>query len=157
MDNLTHTCLGLVMAKSGLSEKFGRGTTLVLVVASNLPDIDVAASLWGGQGFLARRMITHSVFGVPILAAAAALLFRRIYPHFSWKALFGLCLLGLGVHVFFDLVNSYGVVLLYPLSRTRFEESLDAWQCRSRGFAKMVERISGSQSHERMFFIQYGQ
>jgi inner membrane protein len=122
MDNLTHTLVGLAMGEAGLRRKLGRGTTLTLAVASNLPDLDaVLAFFSGGEALLFRRMFTHSVFGIPIIAALAAFLFHLLYKHISWRALFGLCLLGMGVHVFFDLINSYGVVLLYPLSLKRFE------------------------------------
>jgi len=122
MDNLTHTLLGVGMAQAGLSRRFGKGTLLTLVVASNLPDMDWLMTLFGdGYAFLDRRMITHSILGVPLIAAAAASLFRLRVKHISWKALFGLILLGMGVHVLFDLVNSYGVVLFYPLSLKRWE------------------------------------
>lgn len=114
------------MANAGLSRKFGRGTLFTLALASNLPDIDglwsFVGSLWGlPEQFLYRRLFTHSVFGIPVLAAVAAWLLRLRYPNLSWRTLFGLTVLGMGVHSFFDLVNSYGVVLLYPLSLRRFE------------------------------------
>jgi inner membrane protein len=122
MDNLTHTLVGLAMGEAGLRRKLGRGTTLILAVASNLPDLDAIWALFSrGEALLFRRMFTHSIFGIPIIAAVAAFLFHLLYKHISWRAFFGLCLLGMGVHVFFDLINSYGVVLLYPLSLKRFE------------------------------------
>lgn len=123
MDNLSHTLLGIALSKAGLEQRYGRGTTLALVVASNLPDLDAALMFLGGDAWLYRRTLTHSVFGLPVLAAAAGAVFHRFYPQISWKSFFGLILLGLGCHVFLDLLNSYGVVLLYPLSRQRFELS----------------------------------
>lgn len=122
MDNLTHTLLGITMANSGLVRKYGSGAVVTMIAASNIPDIDVLrAWLEGGGSMLFRRMFTHSLIGLPLIAAALALLLRFYYRDISWKALFGMCLLGMGVHVFFDLVNSYGVVLLYPFSLKRFE------------------------------------
>jgi inner membrane protein len=122
MDNLTHTMLGVAMARAGLSRRYGKGTTLVLAAASNLPDVDALWVLAGlGEQHLSRRLLTHSVPGLLLLAAAGATFFRRLYRHQGWKAWFGLCLLAMTVHVFFDLVNSYGVVLFYPFSRARFE------------------------------------
>jgi inner membrane protein len=114
--------LGVAMARAGFARRFGRGTTLVLAVASNLPDID-ALWAWSGHGdaHLSRRLLTHSVPGLLILGALGATLFHWIYRHLAWRTLFGLCLLAMSVHVFFDLVNSYGVVLFYPFSRARFE------------------------------------
>jgi membrane-bound metal-dependent hydrolase YbcI (DUF457 family) len=122
MDNLTHSLIGAVTARAGLSKRFGPGTTWILVVSSNLPDIDaIWAMMVGGDSFLSRRMLTHSVVGVPALALLCALLFHRLYKNISFRAAFGLSLLGAFLHVFFDLVNSYGVVLFYPLSRQRWE------------------------------------
>lgn len=69
-------------------------------------------------------MLTHSIVGVPLLAAAATFLFRLRYKELSWKTIFGLSLLGMGLHIVFDLLNSYGVSLLYPLSDRRFEWSV---------------------------------
>jgi membrane-bound metal-dependent hydrolase YbcI (DUF457 family) len=122
MDNVTHTLIGLAMARAGLAQRFGRGTTLVLAVASNLPDVDGLWTMAGlGDSHFSRRMLTHSLPGFLLLGAVAATCFRWLYPNQSWRALFGLTLLGMIVHVFFDLVNSYGVVMLYPFDRTRFE------------------------------------
>ena len=45
MDNLTHTLAGVAMARAGLADRWGRGTTLVMAIASNLPDVDIAAAL----------------------------------------------------------------------------------------------------------------
>lgn len=122
MDNLTHTLIGVGAAQAGLSRRFGRGTLLTLILASNLPDLDVLWSfLAGGDAFLSRRMFTHSLFGAPLLSAALAGLLRPVYRDKPWKTLFGLALIGAGLHVFFDLVNSYGVALFYPFSRRRVE------------------------------------
>lgn len=122
MDNLTHTLLGVGMAHAGLTKRFGKGTLLFLAVASNFPDLDIFwAKFMGGPSFLHRRMLTHSVVGIPLLALAAAYLFHLMYKHISVRHFFGMGLLAIGVHVFYDWANSYGVVLLYPFSKTRFE------------------------------------
>ncbi|MBI4051940.1 MAG: metal-dependent hydrolase, partial [Elusimicrobia bacterium] len=97
MDNLTHTLLGVNLANAGLSRHFGNGTVLILAIASNLTDLDAVWSFMkGGDSFLDRRMLTHSLVGFPLLAVLAAFLFYRRYPHLSWKTLFGLCFLGMG-------------------------------------------------------------
>lgn len=122
MDSLTHTLLGVALAKAGLARRYGRGTTLALVLASNLPDVDGPfAYATGIESFLVRRVFTHSVFTVPLLAAAAAGLWRLAIRRLAWRSLFGLFLLGASVHVSFDLVNSFGVLLFSPLSRVRPE------------------------------------
>ncbi len=122
MDNIAHTLLGVTLANAGLSKRWGRGTTATLVIASNLPDVDALWAMTQSPGaFLMRRMLTHSIVGVPLLALAAAWLLKFRYKNLSWKTLIGLTLLGLAGHLFYDLLNSYGVVLLYPFSHHRFE------------------------------------
>lgn len=122
MDNVTHTMLGVAMARAGLAQRYGRGTTLVLAVASNLPDLDALWALAGlGDSHLSRRMLTHSVPGLLLLSMVSATVFRWIYREQPWDRLFWLSLLAMAVHVGFDLVNSYGVVLFYPFSRARYE------------------------------------
>lgn len=122
MDNLTHTLLGIVVARSGLRKRFGAGTTTVLALASNLPDLDLLTILFRGKDyFLFRRMFTHSLLGMGLLSFFFAFIAHRFYKHLSWKNLFGLSLLGVGLHILLDLLNSYGVVLLYPWSFHRFE------------------------------------
>jgi inner membrane protein len=122
MDNLTHTLLGVGMANAGLSRRAGGGALMTLFLASNFPDVDFLWSIVrGGDAFLERRMLTHSIAGIPLFAAALAWLMGLFYRETPWRRLFALALLGMGVHAFFDLVNSYGVVLLYPLTRARLE------------------------------------
>lgn len=124
MDNLAHTLIGVTMANAGLKQRFGRGTTLALAVASNIPDIDVFGAFFHpGPNFAYRRMLTHSLIALPLLTAAFAAVYRLAFPTLSFRRSWGLWAAGALVHVFFDLVNSFGVVLLYPLSRRRFELS----------------------------------
>ena len=122
MDNLAHTLIGIGVSRAGLSKRFGPGTTLTLAIASNVPDIDAAWAFWDPlDRFLLRRTHTHALLTLPLLAAllATALQWRR--PDRSWRVLFGLSALGIALHLLFDLVNSFGVVLLWPFAPTRFE------------------------------------
>lgn len=122
MDNLAHTLIGVGVARAGLSRRFGPGTTLTLAISSNLPDVDVLWAIWDPMDrFLIRRTHTHALVALPVLAAllASALWWRR--PDRSWRVLFGLSALGIALHLLFDLVNSFGVVLLWPFAPTRFE------------------------------------
>jgi membrane-bound metal-dependent hydrolase YbcI (DUF457 family) len=121
MENITHTLLGLAMANSGPARRFGRGTTLTLAVASNLPDLDGMCMAMGQEGIFFRRGLTHSLLGIVVLSAAAAWLLRLKYREQSWRTLFGLCVLGAAGHLLLDLINSFGVVLLSPFSDRRFE------------------------------------
>ncbi len=122
MDNLAHTLIGVAVARSGLSEKLGKGATLTLALASNLPDVDVLWTSWNRWDMIfSRRTHSHSLLMAPVLALGLAALLRPFLKALSFRALFSLSLLGIGLHLVFDLVNSYGVVILWPFSRQRFE------------------------------------
>ncbi|HKB16077.1 MAG TPA: metal-dependent hydrolase [Planctomycetota bacterium] len=122
MDNLTHTLLGLALADALPATRLGRGGTLALLLASNLPDLDVLApGLLGAEVFEVRRTLTHSLLGAPLLAAAGTAGMRLFGAGVARGPLFGLFLLGIAVHVFFDLVNSFGVLLLFPFDGRRLE------------------------------------
>ena len=41
MDNVTHTLTGLMLARAGLGKSTQRGGALMLMLAANVPDIDV--------------------------------------------------------------------------------------------------------------------
>lgn len=122
MDNLTHSLIGATIANAGLKQKWGKGTTLALIVASNIPDIDVFFGFFSNNpSFAYRRMWTHSIVGVPLLSLLFGFVFSRLYKNLTAKIGFGLFLLGASLHVLFDLMNSYGVVILHPFSLRRFE------------------------------------
>jgi membrane-bound metal-dependent hydrolase YbcI (DUF457 family) len=111
--------IGIGLARAGLSKRFGRGTTVVLAVASNLPDLDAVCVLGGPLAFLWRRTATHCLLGMLVLAVLGTLVFRRYYPNLSWPVAFGLTALGIVGHVFCDLWNAYGVVLYWPFDQQR--------------------------------------
>jgi inner membrane protein len=122
LDNLAHTLIGIGVARAGLSRKFGPGTTLTLAIASNIPDIDVLWSIWDPwDRFMLRRTHTHALVTLPVLAALLAGAIRWRHRDRPWTVLFGLSALGIALHLLFDLVNSFGVVLLWPFTLRRFE------------------------------------
>lgn len=122
MDSLAHTLCGISLAKSGFSKKWGWSATAILGVTSNIPDIDaITLFIDPYSGFLYKRMFTHSIIFLPIISTFTALIFRTIFKHIPFKAIFGMCFLAITIHIFFDLLNSYGVVLLFPFSYKRFE------------------------------------
>jgi inner membrane protein len=128
MENLSHTLLGLSLAKAGL-ERATPLATATLIISSNLPDIDVIARARGTLAYLEHhRGFTHSFVGLVLLAAALTLVlvyfdrkfrlrrdtFRR--PIRPTRIFLLACLGGLG-HIFMDLANNYGARPLLPFSR----------------------------------------
>jgi len=125
MDPVTHTLVGVDLANGFTRRRLGSGTVPILALASNLPDIDGIVHLTGDPtAILMRRTFGHSLFLLPFWALALAVAVRRIDPRLGLPARFGLCLAGALVHLFFDLVNSFGVVLLWPFSDARPELSI---------------------------------
>lgn len=125
MDNLTHTLTGIALAQAGLKRK-SRFSMLALIIASNLPDIDVVAAPHGGIAYLKyHRGITHSLIGLTVLAAILAIIIyvvgRRASPAkdappISLKWLFLVCWIGTACHVLMDFTNAYGIRPFLPFS-----------------------------------------
>ncbi len=122
MDPLTHTLVGVGLGNAFFRRAYGKAAVPVLALASNLPDIDGVVMLTGDSAsVLMRRTFGHSLLTVPLGSLALAFVLRRFLPRLSFRALFGMTLVGAGVHLFFDLINSFGVVLLWPFSAWRPE------------------------------------
>jgi inner membrane protein len=125
MDNLCHTLTGAALGRAGLADRtrFGMAT---LMIASNLPDVDVLVFLTDTLPVSFRRGWTHGVVAqvtLPLLLAGAMWALARARPpadassppaRFAQLAL--LSYIGLYAHVFMDWLNSYGVRLLMPFS-----------------------------------------
>lgn len=117
MDNVTHTLVGLALARTGLN-RLGAGATAVLLLSANAPDVDIVGLAWGQLTYFeVHRGYTHSLMLLPVLAAAcvliAALLVRK---RVRWLALWLLACLGVGSHLLLDWTNAYGIRLLLPFS-----------------------------------------
>ena len=122
MDPVTHALTGLCIARSLPRTERGRDTDILVVAASLLPDIDVTWALWEPEtAALTRHLLTHSLTGLAALSvgfgALAWLLFRRL----SLSVYFMLVGLAVLAHLGLDVINAFGVAVLYPWSSYRFE------------------------------------
>jgi len=125
VDNVTHTLTAVALSQAGLNRKT-RFATLALVVGSNLPDVDLAWAYWGTATYLKyHRGITHSFFGVTVLAALLGCLIyfagrraapKKNAPPLDARWLFFLCWLGTASHLLMDFTNHYGVRPFLPFS-----------------------------------------
>ena len=127
MDNLCHTLAGWALSEAGLRKRTPLATA-ALLVGANLPDVDGLAYLKGSLAALSfRRGLTHGILAMaiwPFLLAGALLawdrLVRRRKAPESTSARFGPLLLVSAVavlsHPLLDLLNTYGVRLLSPIS-----------------------------------------
>jgi inner membrane protein len=128
MDNVCHTLTGAALGKAGLARSTSYGMA-TLLLASNLPDVDVAVFFTDALPVSFRRGWTHGVLAqltLPIAFAGivwaigrAAPVRTRAHPAPTapaFKPLLLLSYIGVLTHVFMDFLNSYGVRLLMPFS-----------------------------------------
>ena len=124
MDPICHTLVGATLSRTGLETKT-RYAAATLIIAANLPDIDVVAHAMGTTASYAyRRGITHGIPALiilPILLAAAVWLFGRNRgggaqgPPVSFKGLLLLSTIGVVSHPILDWMNTYGMRWLMPI------------------------------------------
>lgn len=125
VDNLCHTLAGAALADAGLKRRTARGMA-TLLIASNLPDVDVAVFATNTLPMSFRRGWTHGVLAMALLPAALAGLMYAIDrvgnrdAKANLKGLLLLAYIGTWLHVFMDFLNSYGVRLLMPFSQHWF-------------------------------------
>lgn len=119
MDNLTHTLTGLLLARAGLN-RLAPGVTPLVMVAANVPDLDIVAGAWGPVAYLEHhRGWSHSLLLAPLLALALMpfwYLFvkKRALAVRDWIGAYAAALAGVLSNPLFDLPNVYGTRLLLP-------------------------------------------
>jgi inner membrane protein len=125
MDNVCHTLLGAALGEAGLKRRTQYGNA-TLMIASNLPDLDVLIFLTDTSSLSFRRGWTHGIAAqvlLPIALTAIVWSAGRLAPrgrardagtslHVGWLLL--LSYVGVSLHVFLDFLNNYGIRLLAP-------------------------------------------
>jgi len=132
VDPVCHSLVGATLGESGLKRETGLGMA-TLLVAANLPDLDILAYFAGPYTALwFRRGITHGILAwllLPLLLTGAMLVWDRLVRHRGGRVpdrpviprqLLLLALLGVWTHPLLDLLNTYGIRLLMPFSDTWF-------------------------------------
>jgi inner membrane protein len=127
MDNITHSLVGLLLARAGLEKTTPHGTAM-MVLAANAPDIDAIFWFSGTQTYLEwHRSYPHAVAFTPLVALLPMLLAR---VRFSWPS-FLASLIGVFSHLLLDWTNSYGIPMALPFSWHRFRLDIanvfDVW------------------------------
>lgn len=122
MDNVCHTLVGAACAEAGLKHRTRFGTA-TLLVAANLPDVDVLVFATELPSVAFRRGWTHGILAqvlLPVVLAAAVMAIDRIRPRqgraADFRALLLLGYVGVLSHVGLDFLNNYGIRLLMPFS-----------------------------------------
>jgi len=126
MDNVCHTLVGAAMAEAGL-KKYSAYASATLMIAANIPDVDVLVFATDTPGIEFRRGWTHGILAqivLPVALTGFVWLFDRFRRargsegerpfHPGWTLL--LAFVGVYSHVFLDYLNNYGVRLLTPIN-----------------------------------------
>ena len=129
MDNVCHTLVGAAIAEAGANGRT-RYATGALMVAANLPDVDVLVFATSTVPVSFRRGWTHGVLAqalLPLAFAGVLLLWDRLRPRADEGtpparagALILIGYAGVLSHVLLDYLNNYGVRLLMPFSSRWF-------------------------------------
>jgi inner membrane protein len=163
MDPICHTLAGAAIGEAGLKNRTALGLS-TLVIAANLPDVDVLVFATSTLPMAFRRGWTHGVLALAILPMLLAVLVlawdrfvrqRRAHPP-PRAGLSGLVLLsyvGTLSHPFLDYLNSYGIRLLKPFSdRWFYGDALyivDPWMYIVLGAGVAVARWRARRGHPR--------
>jgi inner membrane protein len=121
LDPVTHIASGALGGKLAGSRFDKRQFFWFCVLAAWLPDIDNFLGMLGPEAYLLyHRGITHSVFGGVALALALTgvwKLFSKAFPFARGTAIAYACIL---MHIFLDLITSYGTLIFAPLTNARY-------------------------------------
>jgi inner membrane protein len=124
LDNFCHTLVGAAIGEAGLKRRTRYGNA-TLMMAANLPDLDVISFLTDVNPISFRRGWTHGVLAqlaLPVVFAGVMYAIGRLRPprdssgpplHPGWLLL--LSYIGVYSHVFLDFLNNYGVRVLSPV------------------------------------------
>jgi inner membrane protein len=125
LDNLTHSLVGLFLARAGLKHVTPRGTA-IMVLAANAPDFDVVCWFGGSVSYIHwHRNITHSFIALPVMALLAVAIVRLAgRKEIRWLPAFLIAMVAVASHLILDLTNVYGVRLLLPFSGRWFHWDL---------------------------------
>jgi inner membrane protein len=124
MDTTTHALAGYMIAKTGIGRDTGKWGTIAGVSAAVFPDIDLVLGFLGTEFSLKyHRGLTNSVFLIIPLSLLLAWVFVKISKMRRFWTFFFIGVVEMLVHTFFDVMGSYGTMILSPFFDTRF--SLD--------------------------------
>jgi inner membrane protein len=117
LDNLTHSLVGLFLARAGFKHVTPRGTA-IMVLAANAPDFDTVSFFGGAPIYIHwHRNITHSLIAIPFMALLSVAIVRWLgRKQVRWMPAFLIAMVAVASHLILDLTNVYGVRLLLPFS-----------------------------------------
>src|SRR5579863_3924198 len=126
MDNITHTLVGLMLARTGLEKTTPRGTAMMML-AANAPDIDGIFWFDRLRYIEYHRGYPHALVFIPLVALLPMALVRA---KFSWRSYLA-AMIGVLSHSLIDWTNPFGTRLLLPFTSHRYRLDIntlvDVW------------------------------
>lgn len=121
MDPVTHIVSGALGGRA-LRDRFPTRLVYALcILAAWIPDIDNFVGLGPEEYLLHHRGITHSVLGILVQALLLTGVFRLFGKTFPPLKTFLAALGLLTLHVWLDVVTTYGTQVLAPFDTTRYQ------------------------------------
>jgi inner membrane protein len=99
-----------------------RARVVIGFFAAMFPDIDIVLTWASPATYLTQhRGLTHSWLMLPLWALLLAWLLSRVLRDArGLRPYFGVCALGIGIHIIGDWITSFGTMMLAPFSDQRF-------------------------------------
>jgi len=121
MDPVTHITSGILGRRAFRGYYNERHIMLFCIIAALLPDIDNIAGFLGPELYLIHhRGATHSLPGGIFLAVILVFIFRLFIKPFDIKKGFIAALLIIYLHIFLDVITSYGTQIFFPFTNKRY-------------------------------------
>jgi len=131
MDTLTHAISGAVLARATAANKPSAtdlsltARTVAGFLVAAFPDSDYVLTFFDPMLYLtAHRGVTHSIIMLPLWALALSFVLQLLWrQRYHWKKFFPVCALSLAIHIFGDVITSFGTMIFSPFSDVRISLS----------------------------------
>lgn len=136
MDTLTHALSGALAARATAPRTARISIPARMAAgffAAAFPDVDwVLAYVSPAAYITGHRGVTHSLLLLPLWAGLLALACAKIdRGGTTWRDYYGVCAIGIGMHILGDLITSFGTIVFAPVSDARIAWSttfiIDLW------------------------------
>jgi len=152
------------MGEAFAGHTVGKKAVLWGILAQSIPDIDFIAATWldTSSNLLAHRGFTHSILFAVLVSLFMAMLAERWHrPHnisfIRWLCFFGAAI---GMHIFLDAFNNYGVGWFEPFSHYRISFNIiyvaDPFFSIAPGIAFILLLILRQKNKKRKFWWKFG-
>ncbi|WP_350343101.1 metal-dependent hydrolase [Proteinivorax tanatarense] len=125
MDPISHAIIGLSIYGLNNAPDISNPALIGCITGAVAPDFDIITKFKSDYVYLKHHRVgSHSLLGIVVLSVLITLFLSMFYAGFFFKEVLFWTFIGTLSHVFFDLLNSYGVALLYPFNKKKYTFNL---------------------------------